>query len=184
MKKQKDPTRVKAGRKARRKGRRGEFGARDLCRALFYPNGDGTVERTPMSGAWHGTPVMTGDLVFLRNDEFDHKRFPFFFEVKNVSRKSVAPFKLLAGEYGDIEEWLRVASMKAYKGELYAIVMWKVNNSCWFVTIDLQVMYEIEKLLTMKFNMAFPHWKTNKFIIMPWISFEKWCKPFVELLNR
>ena len=80
------------GKKSRDKGRRGEIEVRDLLTKIFYPNGEGRVVRTPMSGAWGITKVLTGDLVPVRDDQLD-REIPFFFSVKLISQKGmVSPF--------------------------------------------------------------------------------------------
>jgi hypothetical protein len=185
--KPKDPVRVKSGRKSRRKGKRGEYESRDLLTKLFYPDKDGKVERTPMSGAWHGTPVMTGDLVFLKNDNFDG-RFPFHFEVKNVSKTTIAPYRLLQGNAGVLWTWLNETAEKADKGwptKALPILMWKVNFSDWFIMFTHEVMERFIRFGSgfPVFPKDYPHMRTREFYLMPFGSFAEWVKPWVRSLK-
>ena len=59
------------GKKSKRKGRSGEQQASKLLTKIMYPNGDGEVRRTPMSGAWHGVAALTGDLICILDEAID-----------------------------------------------------------------------------------------------------------------
>jgi hypothetical protein len=131
------------GKMSRDKGRRGEVEVRDILKKAFYPNDEGKVSRTPMSGAWGITKILTGDLVCVRNEEIDLD-IPFFFSVKLLAKKNLpSPFSILAGKPGILAKWLKEAE-NVLKGqmisggqwknhELIPLVMWRPDFSEWMV---------------------------------------------------
>jgi len=144
----KNEVRVRAGRKAHRKGKAGEYGVRDLLRTAFYPNGEGTVERTPMSGAWHALPVLSGDLIFIVNGMPDYT-FPFFWEVKSYDKKKFSPYEMMQGNVAVLGKWLDVAYSKCALGGpvIFPIIVWKATGFPWFVFFDMTSFDLMNKLL-------------------------------------
>lgn len=129
--------------KSNTKGKRGEYEVRDILQKKFYPNGDGQVVRTPMSGAWGGMPVLTGDLIFLKNGEPD-VRFPFFWEVKLQKRSALAPFRILGGTFPTLKGWLEKATVSGTSSRI-PLVVWRTDFSPWFVFMwetDFRVLSE------------------------------------------
>ncbi len=128
-----------AGKKARPKGGRAEGQVRDILTEVFYPNGEGKVLKTPGSGTWGGIPAMTGDLVFVKDEMLDPDIL-IFIEIKHWERRRFAPFKMLAGSLGILEEWYATAREKTAgsKRVIAPVVIWRTDYEPWFVLMDYQ----------------------------------------------
>jgi hypothetical protein len=127
-------TREARSRKARQSQRKGKVGEREVAELLskaFYPNGDGFLRRTPMSGGWGGLPVLCGDLVPIRDDKIDD-RWPFYWEVKRRKRATFAPFELLAGRTGILGKWYNEMLTKSSTLE-FPLLVWRADRTDWFV---------------------------------------------------
>lgn len=176
------------GKKSRPKGKVGEYGARDLIKELFYPNGEGSVHRTPQSGAWAGMKIMSGDLVCVKDDKIDTS-IQFLWEVKNFRRKAVAIYKMLSGEETIINKWLKqatdnVAKIKASSKtgvwtDIIPVVMWRVDFSEFFIFTDAE---SFSKLQSRYGKMpdpmtCFEHYSGNSgFVCFPFSVFKAWVK--------
>jgi len=130
------------GKKSKRKGRSGEQQASKLLTKIMYPNGDGEVRRTPMSGAWHGVASLTGDLICLKNDAID-ETLPFYWSVKWHKRETIPAFAILAGNFSVLKKWLAQAKAMIPTVLYYTILLWKSDATEWYVCMDL---YDFEQL--------------------------------------
>lgn len=126
--------RSKSAKMSGRKGRRAEYEVRDILQPIFYPNDEGKVLRTPGSGTWGGIQVMTGDLVCVKDDKMD-ERLPFYWQVRIRARREFAPYLMMSGKFGLLEDWWRELLEKAPKDHIPMLV-WRPDDSPWFLFMD------------------------------------------------
>jgi hypothetical protein len=168
--------RSKIGRSNRQKGKRGEREVRDIFQALIYPNGEGTVSRTPHSGAWHGMPILTGDLVFLKDGKSDNDVL-FFCEVKTRQKGSISFANLLSGDSGTIGAWVKTAKGNCPEDKI-AIVVWKIPFSEWFVSVshlDTLVLMDIFGSMPIPSSILMTN-DEDGVATLPWDTFSRWVK--------
>ncbi len=128
------------GRKSRTKGRGGEYEVRDLLTNLFYKDGSGEFVRTPLSGAWGHTKIMTGDLVPIRNDKLDES-IPFFWEVKRVD-SDISVAQLIQGFMPNrMRGWLDKAHQICSGSSYIPLIIWRMNFMGWMVVMSLSSFY-------------------------------------------
>lgn len=133
------------GASSRRKGKGGEYEIASLLKDIFYPDGDGYFVRTPMSGAWGHTVVMTGDVVPIRNENIDPK-VNFFWEVKRV--EDVPVFDLLSGTLGRrFANWLYKAEKSCENSSIFPIVLWRKNRMPWMALFSAETYHVLREVL-------------------------------------
>lgn len=118
------------GKLSRAKGNSNERALAWALTKVFYPNGGGHFIRTPMSGAWGGVTITSGDVIPIRDGKIDYE-IPFYFEAKHY--KDVPFDAILRGESPVLMGWLKKALLRS-KAEcfpLYPHVVWKVNLGKW-----------------------------------------------------
>jgi len=178
------------GKVSRDKGRRGETGAKAIINPVFYPNPDeGRIVKTPRSGGWRGETILSGDLVCVRklkDEEQIDRRFPFFFEVKNVRRSTVPAFGILGGHVRLLADgWWAKAKEKS-PPNYYTLVLWKVDFSEWFVFLSLWDFRQLEEgfgplpadyaITEIRERSVEEDGPEVGWVNMPWATFARWFK--------
>ncbi len=177
------------GRKSRTKGRAGEYEVRDLLTKLFYKDGSGKFVRTPFSGSWGHTKIMTGDLVPIRNDKVDES-IPFFWEVKRVDT-SISLQQLILGflpakMYG----WLTKAHRVCEGSSYVPLIIWRMSFMGWMVLMSL-ASYNIQLELfgpfplgcILKSTIGFDDGGTNGWVCMSFDTWAYWIKSSKYLME-
>jgi len=172
------------GKMSKRKGRSGEQQAAKLLTKIMYPNADGEVRRTPMSGAWHGVASLTGDLICLKDEAID-ERFPFYWSVKWHKRETIPAFAILAGNFSVLKKWLGQAKAMIPTLLYYTLLFWKSDATEWYVCMDFHDYEQLKEVFTWpvestilisKFFSAIPHHPTG-LVNMPLSTFGAWITP-------
>jgi len=174
--------RSRAAKKASRKGKQGEYEVRDILSELFYSSGGGACHKTPLSGAWGGMPILSGDLVCITDKGLIDTRLPFFWEVKFRARREFTPYRYLAGEFGILKDWYEVEKKKCARnqGNLLPLLVWRANETPWFVFMDIGAFMLLEDSLGMygyggKVESVWEHEEAEDgYVMIPLKDFCKW----------
>ena len=145
---------------------------------LYRGDAEGRVVRTPMSGAWGGEKVLSGDLIPIWEDKIDY-RFPIYWEVKRVKRDTISPFRLLAGDPGKLASWLKKAFKQTLENYL-TVLLWKVDFGVWQVTMhmnDFEMFSESFGPLPHPRVVLSQHFRKDGYITMRLDDFKNWFDP-------
>lgn len=120
------------GKKSKEKGGQFERDVAKLFAASFYPDGEGTFRRVPLSGGWDKR-LTPGDLMALKRRDLGSDElvldpsFPFSVEAKCWKSSSVSHF--LSGLYGEESHfflWMNQASADAQISSKIPVVVFKI----------------------------------------------------------
>lgn len=155
IKKEKDPKRVKIGKKSKTKGDNFERGVannlHDLCRNIM--SGEDEFKRTPMSGGWSKKKkILFGDIICPT-------WFPFIVSCKNTTVKKTGNFvNLILGNLsGNLNSWLEEIDALGKKVNKMPLLAIQLKNIGKFVILKVKCIKTNKQLSKELFKLRGKH---------------------------